>query len=47
MKLKTTQRSHEKKMFEITWKNKKTAKWIQEQTKLQNIVKTIKMLKWN
>ena len=26
---------------------KKTAKWIREQTKLQDMVKTIKMLKWN
>ena len=26
---------------------KKTAKWVSEQTKLQDIVKTIKMLKWN
>ena len=47
MKLRTTQRSHEKKMLGITWKHKKTAKWIREQTKLQYIVKTIKMLKWN
>ena len=49
MKLRTTQRSHEKKMLVITWKHKKkqTAKQIREQTKLQDIVKTIKMLKWN
>ena len=47
IKLRTTQRSHEKKMLGITWKHKKTAKWIPEQTKLQGIVETIKMLKWN
>ena len=46
MKQRTTQRSHEKKMLGIIWKHKKTAKWIREQTKLQDIVKTIKMLKW-
>ena len=32
-----------KKMSGITWKHKKTAKWIREQTKFQDIVKTIKM----
>ena len=47
MKLRTTQRSHEKKMLGITWKHKETAKWIREQTKLQDNVKTLKMLKWN
>ena len=47
IKLRTTQRSHEKKTLGITWKHKKRAKWIREQTKLQDIVRTIKMLKWN
>ena len=47
IKLRTTQRSHEKKMLGITWKHKKTAKRIPEQTKLRDIVETIKMLKWN
>ena len=30
-----------------TEKQKKTAKWIREQTKLQDIVETIETLKWN
>jgi len=46
-KLRTTQRAHERIMLGITWKDRKTAKWIRENTKVDDIVETIKSLKWN
>ena len=33
-------------MLGITWKDYKAAMWIREQIKLQDIIKTIKKLKW-
>ena len=47
LKLRTYQRVHERIMLGFTWKDHKTAHWIHEQTKLQDIIETIKKLKWN
>ena len=41
-KLKTSQQLLVRTIFEITWKDHKTAKWTREQTELQDIVETIR-----
>ena len=45
-KLKTTQRSMERCMLGITKRDRKTCKWIREQTKVQDIIKHITNKKW-
>jgi len=47
IKLRSTQRAHERIMMGLTWKDRKTAKWIREQTKLKDVILTIKQIKWN
>jgi len=47
LKLRTMQRAHERIMLGITWQDRKTAKWIREQTKVRDIVEVINNLKWN
>ena len=46
MKLRSTQRAHERIMLNITWRDHKTAEWIREQTKLRDILETISKAKW-
>ena len=46
-KLRTMQRAHERIMMGLTWRDKKTAIWIRSQTKLQDIIMTIRELKWS
>ncbi len=41
-KLRSTQRGMERKMLGITWRDKKRASWIREQTKVEDILMTIK-----
>ncbi len=45
-KLGSAQRGMEKRMQGITWREKKPASWIREQTKLEDILRTIKKKKW-
>ena len=40
------QRAHERTMLNITWRDHKTAEWIREQTKLRDILETIRKAKW-
>ena len=47
LKLRTMQRAHERVMLNITWRDRKTAKWIREQTKVRDILVTINNLKWS
>ena len=47
LKLRSAQRAHERIMLNVTWKDHKTATWLREQTKLRDIVETVKQLKWN
>lgn len=46
-KIQATQRSMERKMLGITWKDKKRNTWIREQTSLEDILTTIKRRKWS
>ncbi len=45
-KLRSAQRGMERKMLGITWRDKKRASWIREQTKVEDILMTIKNKKW-
>ena len=45
-KLQSAQRGMERIMFGITWRDKKRASWIREQTKVEDILTTIKRKKW-
>ena len=47
LKLRTMQRAHERIMLGLTWKDRKTAKWIREKTKVRDILEAISKLKWN
>jgi len=47
LKLRTMQRAHERIMLNITWRDRKTAKWIREKTGVRDIVEDIAKLKWN
>ena len=47
LKLRSTQRAHERIMLGFKLKDRKRASWIREQTKLEDVVKTTKSLKWN
>ncbi len=46
MKLRTTERAMERRMLGITWRDRKRAPWIREQTKVEDILMTIKIKKW-
>ncbi len=46
-KLRSAQRRMESKMLGITWRDRKRATWIREQTKVEDILTTIKMRKWS
>ena len=46
-KLTTKQRSTEKCTPGITKRDRKTSKWIREQTKIQDIIKQVKIKKWS
>ncbi len=45
-KLRSAQRGMERRMLGITWRDRKQASWIMEQTKDEGIVVTIKNKKW-
>ena len=45
-KLRTAQRGMERIMLGITWKDKKRASWIRQQTKVEDILCAIKKRKW-
>ncbi len=44
-KLRSAQRGMERKMLGITWRDRKRATWIREQTKVEDILMTIKKKK--
>ncbi|XP_042886328.1 uncharacterized protein LOC122262382 [Penaeus japonicus] len=46
LKLRTMRRAHERIMLNITWRDRKTAEWIREQTKVRDILETISELIW-
>ncbi len=45
-KLNSAQRGMERRMLGITWRDRKRASWIREQTKVEDILMTIKKKKW-
>ena len=45
-KLAAAQRNMERSMIGITMRDRKTNEWIREKTKVQDILKTIKLGKW-
>ena len=45
-KLRSAQRGMERLMLGVTIMDKKNCKWIREQTKVDDIIKTVKTLKW-
>ena len=45
-KLASAQRCMKRKILGITWQDFKTSNWIRSQTKCQDIIQTIKWLKW-
>ncbi len=45
-KLRSAQRGMVRRMLGITWKDKERASWIREQTKVEDILMTIKNKKW-
>ena len=45
-KLRSAQRGMERIMLGITWKDKKTASWIRNQTRVEDILSSIKRRKW-
>ncbi len=45
-KLRSAQRGMERRMLGITWKDRKRASWIMEQTKVEDFLVTIKNKKW-
>ncbi len=46
-KLRSAQRGMERKILSITWRDRKRATWLREQTKVENILMTIKKKKWS
>ncbi len=46
-KLRNAQRGMERKMLCITWRDRKRATWVREQTKVEDILTTIKLRKWS
>ncbi len=46
-KLRSVQRGKERKMIGITWRDRKRATWIREQTKVEDILLTVKMKIWS
>ena len=46
-KLRSAQRGMERIMLGITWRDRKRASWIREQTKVEDILTTIKKRKWS
>ena len=46
-KLRSAQRGMERIMLGITWRDKKRASWIRDQTKVEDILTTIKKRKWS
>ncbi len=46
-KLRSAQRGMERKMLGITWRDRKRATWIWEQTKIEGILMTMKKKKWS
>ena len=47
LKLRIMQRDHERMIVNISWRNRKTAQWIREKTKVRDIMETISKIKWN
>ena len=47
LKLRTMQRAQERIMLNLTWRDRKTAKWIRQKTKVRDILEDISRLKWN
>ncbi len=45
-KLRSAQRGMERRMLGITWRDRKRALWIREQTKVEDILMAIKNKKW-
>ena len=45
--LRTMQRAHERIMLNLTLKDRKTAIWIREKTKIKDVNVTVQQLKWN
>ncbi len=45
-KLRSAQRGMERRMMGIAWREKKRASWTREQTKIEDILMTIKNKKW-
>ncbi len=45
-KLRSAQRGMERRMLGITWRDRKRASWIREQTKVEDILVTIKNKNW-
>ncbi len=45
-KLRRAQRGMERKRLGITWRDEKQASWIREQTKIEDILMTIKKKEW-
>ncbi len=45
-KLKSAQKGMERRMLGITWRDRKRASWTREQTKVEDILVTIKNKKW-
>ncbi len=45
-KLRSAQRGMERRMLSIAWRDRKRASWIREQTKVEDILVTIKNKKW-
>ena len=46
LKIRTMQRTHERIMLGLTWRDHKTAKWIREKTKVRDVLETVSYLKW-
>ncbi len=45
-KLRSAQRGMERRMLSITWRDRKRASWTREQTKVEDILVTVKNKKW-
>ena len=46
LELRSMQRTHERIMLNITWRDHKTAEWIRQQTKVRDILEIINKAKW-
>ena len=46
LKIRSAQRAMERIMMGLTWEDRKTAKWIREQTQVRDIIEVIKKNKW-